>query len=325
MLRIALAQQLRALERDRPRRGRGGAGPDPLERVRCDVGRRVVRHQPAGQGGGGRPVLVVDREPGEDVEQRRRPGGAGRAARRRGERRLRGRPELAGRALAEGHDGEPVRRGGGLVWRAGVAHRGEQALGVVAAVARQRDARHAELAERGRAVLLGQRKLAQRLARLALDQQRGAERRVSATEERGERRAPEPVAQRHLGARGVALAQQREPAIEAREVGTRVGRIRAHDALDHLAPGCEVAALEGHLGGEQQRIRRAGIAGRRAHDLEQLAARVGLAPLLEIRPGERGARDRRLRVARELDEHATERGAGGHEVARLVRGLALQQ
>src|SRR5207249_980112 len=115
------------------------------------------------------------------------------------------------------------------------------ALGVVAAVARQRDARHAELAERGRAVLLGQRELAQRLARLALDQQRGAERRVSATEERGERRAPEPVAQRHLGARGVALAQQREPAIEAREVGTRVGRIRAHDALDHLSPGSSSA------------------------------------------------------------------------------------
>src|SRR2546422_8634521 len=109
---------------------------------------------------------------------------------------------------------------------------------------------------------------------------RGAERRVGPTEERGERGAPEPAAQRRLRAGGVALTQHRQPAVEAREIGARVRRIRRDDAVDHLAAGREIAGLERELRGEEQRVGRARVVRLGAHGLQQLAARVALAPLL---------------------------------------------
>ena len=148
---------------------------------------------------------------------------------------------------------------------------------------------------------------------------------MRAAEQRGEGRAAEPVAQGRVGTGGVALTQQREPAIEAREVRARMGRIRGDDALHHLAPRREVPRLQGQLRGEQERVGRAGVVGLGAHGLQQLAARVVLASLLEVRPRQRRARERRLRIGRELHEHAAQRGARRHVVAGLIRRLGLQE
>src|SRR5262249_57355035 len=103
----------------------------------------------------------------------------------------------------------------------------------------------------------------------------------------GDVRGPGPRAWRRLGARGVGLAQQREPAVEPCEVGPRMGRVRRDDALDHLAAAREIAGLERQLGREQQRVRRARIARRRAGGLLQLATRIVLTSLLEVRPRQR--------------------------------------
>jgi len=73
--------------------------------------------------------------------------------------------------------------------------------------------------------------------------------------------APEPAAQRRLRAGGVALTQHRQPAVEAREIGARVRRIRRDDAVDHLAAGREIAGLERELRGEEQRVGRARSSG----------------------------------------------------------------
>ena len=79
------------------------------------------------------------------------------------------------------------------------------------------------------------------------------------------------------------------------------------------------------LGGEPERVRRVGVPGEDARELEELPPRLGAPVLAERAPGDAEPGVGRLRVVGELDEQAAEGRRGGGVVARVVVRLAGEQ
>ncbi|MBI2014359.1 MAG: hypothetical protein HYS77_02300, partial [Candidatus Rokubacteria bacterium] len=157
-------------------------------------------------------------------------------------------------------------------------------------------------------------------------EQRRPEGRVGPPEERWERRARDPVAELGDGGSRLAHAQHQDRAIEPRELRARMARVIGDDPVEELARRLAVVVeAQRLLGGELERVRRVGVPGEEARELEELPPRL-VAPVLAQRaPGDAEPGVGRLRVVGELDEQAAEGRGGGGVVARVVVRLAGEQ
>ena len=229
-------------------------------------------------------------------------------------------------ATLEGHHGEPVAGNSRHLRRAAVARLGELARGLLPLAFGERGRAQAERREGADALGLGPLEGGRRFNRPPGREEGGPERGLRATEKRRERRAPDPVAQRRLGARRIPDAQHEDRAVESRELRSRrarIGRDRpVEELLGFLAIG---VAPDRELGGELERVGSERIARERLRELEELLAGVLEPVVTHQRPRETEPGGRGLGVARNLGDRAPEGGRGRHVVSGVVRGLAPQQ